>query len=212
MKAIIQIKDLSIDYVTRYGTTHAVNNVSFDIPEGKVTALVGESGCGKTTLATAILGICSGVISQGQIVYNGRDILSFSKEELRQFRWQEVSMVFQAAQSALNPVMKIKDQFIQTVREHRDVSVAEIIKRTRELLEYVRLDPDLVLRSYPHELSGGMKQRVMIALSLILDPKVVILDEPTTALDVITQSYIFEILAKINRDFGTTMLLCFSHL
>ncbi|MCL6441925.1 MAG: ABC transporter ATP-binding protein [Alicyclobacillus sp.] len=207
IKPIVQIKDLSIDFVTRYGTTHAVNHVFFDIPEGKVTALVGESGSGKTTLATSILKMTTGVITSGEILFNGKDVLKLGKEALRQFRWTDVSMVFQAAQSALNPVMRIQDQFIQTVKEHRNVSTPDILKKTRQLLEYVRLDPDLVLRSYPHELSGGMKQRVMIAFSLILDPKLVILDEPTTALDVITQDYIFDILGQINRDFGTTMLL-----
>lgn len=207
-KPIASIKDLSVHYVTRYGTTRAVDHVSLDIPEGKVTALVGESGSGKTTLATSLLKMTAGTIPNGEIVVAQRDILKLDKEALRQFRWSEVAMVFQAAQSALNPVMTIRDQFIETAMEHdKRLSVAHIVQKASQLLGYVRLQPDRVLSSYPHELSGGMKQRTMIAFSLLLDPKLVVLDEPTTALDVITQDYIFDILEQINRDFGTTMLL-----
>ncbi|MCL6442925.1 MAG: ABC transporter ATP-binding protein [Alicyclobacillus sp.] len=204
---IIRISDLSVDYVSRGSTVHAVSGFSLDIPENKITALVGESGCGKSTLAAALLHHGPGV-RKGAIWYGEQNVLKLSGEALRKFRWTEISMVFQASQSALNPVMKIGDQFIETYKEHNgSASRQQILNKASELLTYVRLNPAMVLRAYPHQLSGGMKQRVMIALSLLLDPKVVILDEPTTALDVITQDAIFEILLKINRDFGTTMIL-----
>lgn len=204
---IIRISNLNVDYVARGSIVHAVTDFSLNIPTGKITALVGESGCGKSTLTTALLHYGAGR-RMGSIYYGDRDILELQGDELRKFRWSEISMVFQASQSALNPVMRIGDQFIETYREHdRKIPKQEILKKSAQLLEYVRLKPERIFRSYPHELSGGMKQRVMIALSLLLDPKVVILDEPTTALDVITQDAIFEILVRINREFGTTMIL-----
>ncbi len=204
---ILKIANLNVDYVTRGSVVHAVSDVSLSIPAGKLTAIVGESGCGKSTLTTALLHYGMGQ-RRGAILYQDKDILKLKGEELRKFRWSEISMVFQASQSALNPVMRVGEQFIETYREHdRKVSKKAIVEKASQLLEYVRLDPKRVLQSYPHELSGGMKQRVMIALSLLLDPKVVILDEPTTALDVITQDAIFDILLKINREFNTTMIL-----
>lgn len=206
-EAIVRIQDLNVDYVSRGSVVHAVSNFSLDIPKGKITALVGESGCGKSTLSTALLNYGAGR-RRGSILYGDHDILKYNPEQLRRFRWSEISMVFQASQSALNPVMKVGDQFFETYREHDSkISKQAALEKSAKLLEYVRMDPERVFKSYPHELSGGMKQRVMIALSLLLDPKIVILDEPTTALDVITQDSIFEILQQINRDYGTTMIL-----
>ncbi|SHE80899.1 peptide/nickel transport system ATP-binding protein [Caldanaerobius fijiensis DSM 17918] len=214
---IIEIRDLTIQFPLRNGTITAANHVDFDIPEGKITGLVGESGSGKSTMASAILRVVTspGKITSGSIIYNGydakdnvkKDILKFNNAELQRFRWKEVAMVFQAAQNALNPVVRIDEQIIETVQEHVDMSREEILKKASDLLDYVRLEPERILKSYPHELSGGMKQRVMIAFSLLLDPKFLILDEPTTALDVITQDYIFDILTKIHKERGITMLL-----
>ncbi|WP_054023007.1 ABC transporter ATP-binding protein [Bacillus sp. FJAT-28004] len=206
---LIEIRDLSIEFKLRSGTIRAVDHVSFDIPRGQVTALVGESGSGKSTLASAILNIVSapGTIKNGSIFINGQDMLRYNANRLRQHRWADVSMVFQAAQNALNPVMRIGDQMIETVLAHQKMSKDEIIKKASQLLDYVRLEPDRILKAYPHELSGGMKQRVMIAFSLLLDPQLVILDEPTTALDVITQDYIFDILLKVHKEMNITMLL-----
>lgn len=207
---VIEIKRLSIEFPLRTGTIHAVNDVDFDIQKGKVTALVGESGSGKSTLASAILSVVSspGRIANGSVNYNGSNVLKFSKTELRDYKWKNVSMVFQAAQNALNPVMTIEEQMIETIKAHDDkMTVKDIITKASELLDYVRLEPNRVLKAFPHELSGGMKQRVMIAFSLLLNPELVILDEPTTALDVITQDYIFDILQKIHKDFNITMLL-----
>mgnify|MGYP001192845135 CR=1 FL=1 len=206
---LVEIRDLTIEFKLRTGMIRAVDHVSMDIPAGRVTALVGESGSGKSTLASALLKIVSppGVITSGSIRFNGDDILKYSENRLRQYRWSDVSMVFQAAQNALNPVIRVGEQMIETVLAHRKMRREEIIDKASQLLEYVRLEPSRVLRAYPHELSGGMKQRVMIAFSLLLDPKLVILDEPTTALDVITQDYIFNILLEIHQKMKFTMLL-----
>jgi peptide/nickel transport system ATP-binding protein len=207
---IIEVRGLTVDFPLRRGTGRAVNNVDFDIPKGKITAVVGESGSGKSTLASAILRVVSspGLISAGSVIYKGKDVLQYSKEELQKYRWEEVSMVFQAAQNALNPVMTVKEQIIETVQAHtKEMTEEDILTKASKLLEYVRLEPKRVLGSYPHELSGGMKQRVMIAFALLMDPELVILDEPTTALDVITQDYIFDILAQIHKDLGITMML-----
>lgn len=207
---IVEVRDLSIEFPLRYGTLHVVNNVNFDIPRGKITALVGESGSGKSTMAMAILNVVSnpGLIKNGSVYFNGEDVLKYDKNQLMKYKWNKVSMVFQAAQNALNPVMLIKDQIIETVEAHdKNMKEEDILKKASELLDFVRLEPERVLNAYPHELSGGMKQRVMIAFSLLLDPELIILDEPTTALDVITQDYIFDILMQIHKKMGTTMLL-----
>lgn len=206
---LVEIRDLTIEFKLRTGTIRAVDQVSFDIPEGQVTALVGESGSGKSTLASALLRIVSppGVIANGSIRVDGEDVMQYNENRLRQYRWSDVSMVFQAAQNALNPVIRIGDQMIETVQAHRKMNQEDILAKASQLLDYVRLEPKRVLRAYPHELSGGMKQRVMIAFSLLLDPKLVILDEPTTALDVITQDYIFNILLEIHKEMNITMLL-----
>lgn len=215
MDAVVTIRNVHIDYPLKKYTLHAVSDVSMDIVRGKITALVGESGSGKTTLASALIRSISepGRIASGEILFHGSDeepthLEKLTEKELRDFRWQRISMVFQAAQSALNPVMTVKEQFFETIEQHKGrVSSEQKEKRCRELLKYVKLDPDRILKAYPHELSGGMKQRVMIAFSLLLDPDLIILDEPTTALDVITQSYIFGLLKQINQEKGISMLI-----
>ncbi|MCL2060741.1 MAG: ABC transporter ATP-binding protein [Oscillospiraceae bacterium] len=210
MDNIIEIKNLSIAFPLKAGVVKAVNNVDFALERGTICSLVGESGSGKTTLASALLRVVSspGVITGGQILYEGQDILKFDNNQLRRYKWAEVSMIFQAAQNALNPLMTIEEQILETFHVHRyPGSDSEALSHSIDLLNYVRLDAERVLKCYPHELSGGMKQRVMIAFSLILNPKVLILDEPTTALDVITQDYIFDILIKIYEEFKITMLL-----
>ncbi len=212
---IAEFKQISIEYPLKKYTIKAVTNITLPIKRGKITALVGESGSGKTTLSSSIIRCISepGRISGGDIYFYPKDgtelhLKDLSDKQMRKFRWAKVSMVFQAAQSALNPVLTVRDQFFETLQEHDSpLSKEEKEKHVRGLLEYVKLDAERVLSSYPHELSGGMKQRVMIAFSLILDPELIILDEPTTALDVITQSYIFNLLKDINRDLGITMLL-----
>ncbi len=208
---IIELRDLVVKFPLYIGTIYAVNKVNLDIPRGSITALVGESGSGKSTIASAMLSMVSnpGIIDPNSHIYfNGEDVLKYNKEQLRQYRWSKVSMVFQAAQSCLNPVYTIGQQIIETYRAHGDTRSEEaLLKEASQYLDYVRLDAPRVLKCYPHELSGGMKQRVMIAFALLLKPDVMILDEPTTALDVITQDYIFEILESIHRDYGLTMIL-----
>lgn len=209
-KNIIEFKNVTVDFMLPKGVLRASNGVDLDIHEGEIIGLVGESGSGKTTLASTALKIVSrpGEITSGEILYKGKDILGMAQGELNAYRWQDVAMIFQAAQNSMNPIMTIKEHFVETVAAHnKKFDETEVIKKATELLEFVRLNPERVLGSYPHQLSGGMKQRTIIALSLILDPKVLILDEPTTALDVITQSYIFEILKEIHEKMNITMIM-----
>jgi peptide/nickel transport system ATP-binding protein len=208
--SILTIKDLCVDFFLPNGVLRAVSHLDFNLPANKITGLVGESGSGKTTLTSAILRTVSnpGKITQGSILFEGKDIITLSDKELRDYKWRDVAMVFQAAQNCLNPSMTIQEQFIETYVAHKkDLSVNEIIARSGKLLRGVRLDSERVLKSYPHEMSGGMKQRVMIAFAQILEPTILFLDEPTTALDVITQDYIFNILQVIHETTKMTMLL-----
>lgn len=212
---IVEFKSVSIDYPLKKYTLHAVNKVTLNVKRGKITALVGESGSGKTTLSSSLIKCISepGVIAGGDVVFHSKDgsdyhIQEMSDKQLRKFRWEKVSMVFQAAQSALNPVLTVRYQFYETLDAHiPNLTKEEKEARCVKYLEYVKLDANRVLACYPHELSGGMKQRVMIAFSLLLEPEMIILDEPTTALDVITQSYIFNLLKEINETMGISMLL-----
>lgn len=216
MKDVIaELQNVSVDYEMRKLTLHACTDISLKIPKGKITALVGESGSGKTTLATALLNCITspGRISNGSIILHSTkadkdiDITKLTMNELNHFRWNHVSMVFQGAQSVLNPIVTIFNQFYETLVVHGiKLSKAEAREKFKILLEKLNLRPD-VLDAYPHEISGGMKQRVMIAFSMLLDPEIIILDEPTTALDVITQNYIFSLLKQINEESKTTMLL-----
>jgi peptide/nickel transport system ATP-binding protein len=205
---ILQAQDITVDFKLPSRTLRAVDHVSLDVQRGEILGVVGESGSGKSTLASAMLNIVSapGVISSGQILFKGQNVLSFSEEELREFRWRDVAMVFQAAQNSLNPVLKIKAQVLDTAEAHGNQSSDVVLKKARELLRYVRLEPDQVLDSYPHQLSGGMKQRTIMALSLLLDPEILILDEPTTALDVITQAYVMNIFKRAHVDLEITMV------
>ncbi len=207
---IMELRDVTVEFKKPRGSLLAVNHVDFDVREGHVTALVGESGSGKSTLAFTMLNIVntSGKLLSGEVRYKGQDILELSKEQLDAYKWKDVSIIFQSAQSALNPLMTVQEHFWETYHVHEPSAKEEdMVAHFRSLLEDVRLDPDRVLKLYPHELSGGMKQRVMIAFSMLLHPKMIILDEPTTALDVITQDYIFSILDRIHTETGVSMLL-----
>lgn len=212
---IVEFRNVSIDYPLKKYTLRAVTDVTLPIKRGKITALVGESGSGKTTLSSSVIRCISepGRIADGDVVFiqdDGTEIFvnKLTEKQLKTFRWKRVSMVFQAAQSALNPVMTVEEQFLETMAAHGATEdKKQQLQHCKQLLDYVKLDADRVLGSYPHELSGGMKQRVMIAFSLLLQPDLIILDEPTTALDVITQSYIFNLLKQINRDMNISMIL-----
>jgi peptide/nickel transport system ATP-binding protein len=204
---LIEIDDLVVDYPLTRGVARAVDHVSLSIDAGEIVGLAGESGCGKSTVAQAILRVLRppGEISGGRILFEGTDIASLRPQQLRKFRWRNVSLVFQSAMNSLNPVMRIGDQFVDMMQAHQRVRKATALARAGELLERVGIERSRV-RAYPHELSGGMRQRVVIAMALALNPELIVLDEPTTALDVVVQREILEQLAALKRDFGFAVL------
>lgn len=214
---VLSVRDLSISYMAHRGRVQAVNCVSFDLHKGETLALTGESGCGKTTLNLGIIGLLpkTGRIDQGQILYTRRggqtiDVRSLSEAQMRQFRWAECAMVFQAALNSLNPVLPIREMVYDTTRAHGHRDRHKVRERALELFRKVRLDPLRVFNAYPHELSGGMRQRVLLALGVLLNPQVVILDEPTTAVDILTQRTILEVL-KALRDEMDFSIIFISH-
>lgn len=210
--ALLSVRDLYIEYQAERGQVKAVRGASFDVFPGENLSLIGESGSGKTTLGLGLIRLLvkTATIRQGQIIHrrDGRiqDVRAMDQDELRHFRWQDCAMVFQSALSAFNPVLRIQEQMYETVKAHRATSRAEVHEIARSLLTRVQLEPDRVLRSYPHELSGGMRQRVLIAMSLLLNPPIVILDEPTTALDILTQRTIIDLLRALQSDLRFAMM------
>jgi peptide/nickel transport system ATP-binding protein len=210
----IDYNNISIDYMMKNFSIHAVRNASIKMEQGKITAVVGESGCGKTTLGNVLIRCITkpGEITSGKILFKDRneeitDITLLNEKQLNDFRWNKISMVFQGAQSSLNPTVTIFNQFYETLAAHGVmISKKEARIRFTESFANVNLGSH-ILDFYPHEISGGMKQRVIISLSTLLDPQFIILDEPTTALDVIMQNYIFHILKSINDEKGTGMML-----
>lgn len=199
--SLLEIKNLTLHYETTKGMVQAVDKVSFSLDKGDSMGLVGESGCGKTSVAMAIMKLMpsNAEVIGGEILFKGEDILLKDDEEIRGIRWKEISMVFQAAMNALNPVISVGDQIIEAIQAHNEVSEAEAWEEVKELYTLVGLDP-VRGKSYPHEYSGGMKQRAIIAMSLACSPDLIIADEPTTALDVIMQDQIIqEIVALQDR-------------
>jgi len=212
-ETILSIEDLSVEYKTPFGYMHAVRNVNLDIRRGEAVALIGESGSGKSTLGFAILRMLarSARISSGKAIYRDSrgetyDLVQIDNKQFRKFRWSECAMTFQAAQNSLNPVMRVKDTFYETAKAHGWRNKREVNARTLELLQMVQLDPRRVFDAYPHELSGGMRQRVSIALSLLLEPQLIILDEPTTALDILTQRAIIDVIRNLRDRLDFTMI------
>jgi len=209
LSLLLKIEGLTVAYESDSKRLLAVNNVDLEIFQGEIFGLAGESACGKTTLANGILRLIKppGRIISGRVIFDGVDLLSLGEEDLRRIRWEKIAYIPQASMNALNPVVRIYDQIVDVVRAHRkDFPEEEIRRRAEELSVSVGLAPE-VLKMYPHELSGGMRQRVIIAMSLFLNPKLLIADEPTTALDVVVQRGILQLLKDINKKFGTTILL-----
>jgi peptide/nickel transport system ATP-binding protein len=204
---LLELENVVVDYVLRDRTVRAVDGVSLSLAPGETLGIAGESGCGKSTLANAILQILKppAQLTSGSIRFGDRDLVALSHEELRRFRWRHVSLVFQSAMDVLNPVMRVGDQFVDMLKAHERVRRSEALDRAADLFELVGIDRDRV-RSYPHQLSGGMRQRVVIAMALALRPELIVLDEPTTALDVVVQREILQELEQLKEELGFAVL------
>jgi peptide/nickel transport system ATP-binding protein len=205
---LLEIDDLVTQYRTKGGDVHAVDGVSLQLDRNETLGLVGESGSGKTTIARSINRILpdNGHVVDGAIRYDGVDLTDLSEKELRRYRWRDIAYVPQSAMNAFDPVYTVGAQIVEVIRAHEDVSKAEARERSRELFEFVDLDPERV-DDYPHQFSGGMRQRAAIALALALDPPVILADEPTTALDVIIQDQILTRIAELQSDIDSAMVL-----
>ncbi|HZS92660.1 MAG TPA: ABC transporter ATP-binding protein [Chloroflexota bacterium] len=204
---LLDIRHLSVEYLTARGAVQAVNDVSFQLYRGEVFGLAGESGCGKSTIAHAITRLLRppAQVVGGQMLFGGQDIMCMDRETLRRFRWSKISIVSQSAMNALNPVINIGAHMADTLQAHTTMSKCEALERGAELLRIVGIE-SARMRSYPHELSGGMRQRVMIALALALNPDLIIMDEPTTALDVVVQKEILQQIEDLKERFGFSIL------
>ena len=205
---ILEVKNLNMSYETLEGSVAAVKDVTFSLKEGESFGIVGESGCGKTSVAMSLLQLQAdnGKITSGEIIFDGKDIVNLNEKELRDVRWSGISIVFQGAMNSWNPVVKIGEQIREAIREHYpDKTKEENTDKINELFNIVGLDSSIADR-YPHELSGGMKQRAVIALALSCDPKLIIADEPTTALDVVIQDQILNEIRKVQDILGLSLI------
>ena len=204
---ILQVRDLCVEYLTPAGPAQAVHKVSLDLAQGEFLAIVGESGCGKTTLLFAIAQLLSypGSIVGGSILFDGVDLTALTPEDLRVHRWHDISVVMQSAMNALNPTLSIGAQLADACRAHTDWDEERIEQRSAEVLSMVSIDV-VHLKSYPFQLSGGMRQRAMIAMALLLEPKLVIMDEPTSALDVVAQRSLMRQVESLRHDLGFSVL------
>lgn len=211
MSKILEVKNLRTQFQTDEGLITAVDDVSFSLEKGKTLGIVGESGCGKSVSALSILRLIAtppGKIVGGEILYKGKDLLKLSTAEMRGIRGNEISMIFQEPMTSLNPVFSIGDQIIEVIRLHQKVSKSTAIEKTIEMLKLVGIPaPEKRVWDYPHQLSGGMRQRVMIAMALSCNPQILVADEPTTALDVTIQAQILELMKKLRGALGMSMIL-----
>jgi peptide/nickel transport system ATP-binding protein len=208
--ALLDVKDLTTYYHTKVGPVKAVEGASFNIEKAQAMGLAGESGCGKTTIALSLLQILprEGKIIKGQILFDGKNIVELNEKEMReQIRWKGISLIFQGAMNALNPVYKVKDQIIEAIQIHEPKTTRkEALERAEKLFELTGLDPSR-LDHYPHEYSGGMKQRACIAMALACNPKLLIADEPSTALDVIVQAQILRLLKDLKEKLSISLIV-----
>lgn len=207
---LLSIQDLSVHYVTKdMGTCRAVNNVSLDIHEGETIGLVGETGAGKTTIALSILGLLQsppGKVVNGKIIYKGEDLLTKNHKAMQKIRGKEISMIFQDPMTTLNPIDTVGDQIAEVIELHNNISKKEAVKKAAEMLEIVGI-PKERYEEYPHQFSGGMKQRVVIAMALACSPKLLLADEPTTALDVTIQAQILEMMNELKKSYDGAIML-----
>ncbi|KON88527.1 peptide ABC transporter ATPase [Sporosarcina globispora] len=208
MNTVLSVENLSTYFKTDKGIAKAVENVSFSLNKGEMLGLIGESGCGKTTVAQSILRLIEypGKVVSGRVLLNGRDLIKASDKDLASMRWKEISVIPQSAMNALNPIFTIGDQIMESILIHENVSKREALKRTKTLLELVGIDGER-WRSYPHEFSGGMKQRVAIAMALACNPKLVISDESTTGLDVLTQAQVIALIKNLQKKMDLSVIL-----
>jgi len=209
-KDLVEFRHLRTTFHTEGGAVKAVNDVSFNIKEGEIVCVVGESGCGKSVTALSLMRLVSlpGKIEGGEILFEGKDILKASDREMRRLRGNQLSMIFQEPMSSLNPVLKIGEQIMEPILEHQIISKKDAKKRAIELISLVGIPrPEAIFASYPHELSGGMRQRIMIAIALGCEPKLLIADEPTTALDVTIQAQILELMKELIEKFNMSIML-----
>jgi peptide/nickel transport system ATP-binding protein len=205
--AVLEVRDLSVEYATERGTTRAVDGVSFDLDPGEFIGIVGESGCGKSSLLFGIaqLLVPPAAISGGSVVFRGESMVGLTDRQLASVRWRNLSVVMQSAMNALNPVKTIGAQFKDAMRAHGVTSKAQVAERSAEVLRMVGIDP-VHLKSYPHQLSGGMRQRSMIAMALLLTPELVIMDEPTSALDVVAQRSLMVQIKELQEQMGFAVI------
>ena len=208
---LLEIEDLQVEFKTRHGIARVLDHVGFELQSGRTLGIVGESGCGKSMTALSIMGLVPtppGRISGGSIRLNGEDLLRADKKRLREVRGNEISMIFQEAMTSLNPVFSVGDQIAESVRLHQGLSKREALERAVEMLKAVGIPvPERRVKEYPHQLSGGMRQRVMIAMALACNPAVLIADEPTTALDVTVQAQIFDLLEDLQARTHAAIIL-----
>ena len=205
----LNIEDLKVVYKTQHSVVHAVNSLDLKLEKGKALGLVGETGAGKTTTGLAVLGLVPnppGIVERGSIFLNGRDVLKMNKKELRKIRGKEVSMIFQDPMTSLNPVLTVEEQISEVIRTHNKVNRKEALEKARQMLEMVGI-PGERGSEYPHQFSGGMKQRVVIAIALACQPDVLIADEPTTALDVTIQAQVLEMMKALKEKYNTSMVM-----
>ena len=204
---VLEASDLRVHYHTRSGAVRAVDGVSFVMREGETLGIVGETGCGKSTLGKAILSILPpGTTVEGKLLFAGMDLPSLPAEELRRIRGKDVALIFQDPMTRLDPLFTVEDHFVETIRAHEDVPKREAVERAVTALASMGI-PESRLKHYPHEFSGGMRQRIMIAMSLVMNPKLLIADEPTTSLDVIVEAQILEILEDLRRTYQMSLML-----